>query len=63
MGSGTVELNDCNPSCAGGTFTAHGHFTRLTLRYAYRGKRRVQRWGIRRIGGGWSYYLAVGHPQ
>jgi hypothetical protein len=74
MGSGTVELNDCDPSCAGGTFTAHavrvialrpvrGHFTRLTLRYAYRGKRRVQRWGIRRIGGGWSYYLAVGHPQ
>jgi hypothetical protein len=74
VGSGTVELNDCNPSCAGGTFTAHavrviafrpvrGRFTRLTLRYAYRGKRRVQRWGIRRIGGAWSYYLAVGHPQ
>jgi hypothetical protein len=68
VGSGAVRIDGCKPSCSGGTFTAHAvsvvafravgdHFTRLTLRYTYRGKQRVEHWGIRRIGSSWSYYL------
>ena len=65
-GSGAVWIDNCRPNCANGTFTARavkvlafrpvrGHFTRLTLRY--RGPRRAKRWGIRRIGGSWAYYI------
>jgi hypothetical protein len=68
VGSGAVWIDDCKPSCSGGTFTAHAvsvvafravgdHFTRLTLRYTYRGKQHVEHWGIRRTGSSWSYYL------
>lgn len=68
-GSGAVWIDDCTPSCANGTFTAHavkvvafrpehGHFTRLTLRYHAPGS--AKRWGIRRSGGSWMYYI-VGH--
>jgi hypothetical protein len=68
VGSGAVWIDDCKPSCSGGTFAAHAvravasravgdHFTRLTLRYPYRGKQRVERWGIRRTGSSWSYYI------
>lgn len=67
-GSGAVWLDNCTPSCAGGTFTAHkvtvkafrpvkGRFTRLTLRYRYHGKHTVDHRGIERIGGSWSYYI------
>jgi hypothetical protein len=65
-GSGAVWIDDCTPSCASGTFTAravkvvasrpeHGYFTRLTLRY--HGPSRAKRWGIRRSGSSWSYYI------
>jgi hypothetical protein len=68
VGSGAVWIDGCKPTCSGGTFTAHvvsvvasravgDHFTRLTLHYTYRGKKRVDHWGIRRTAGTWSYYL------
>lgn len=71
-GSGAVWLDDCTPSCAEGTFTAHavkvrafrpvrGHFTRLTLRYRYHGKLYVDTRGIRRSGGSWMYYIVSIH--
>ena len=64
--SGAVWLDNCSPSCANGTFKArsvtvhafrpvHGHFTRLTL--SYHGPARAKRWGIKRIGGSWTYYI------
>jgi hypothetical protein len=67
-GSGAVWVDDCTPDCADGKFTAHavkvrafrpvgGHFTRLTLRYAYQGKQYIDRRGIRARGGYWSYYI------
>ena len=67
-GSGTVWIDDCKPDCAEGTFTGNrvkvnafrrvkGHFTRLTLRYTYHGKRHVDRRGIWHNGGVWSYYI------
>ena len=65
-GSGAVWIDNCKPSCANGTFKPHavkvvafrpedGHFMRLTL--TYHGPSRAKDWGIRRIGGSWSYYL------
>jgi hypothetical protein len=65
-GSGAVWIDDCRPNCANGTFEPHtvkvlafrpvrGHFTRLTL--TYHGPSRAKRWGIKRIGGSWSYYI------
>ena len=67
-GSGAVWLDSCTPDCAQGKFTAHavkvrvfrpvrGRFTRLTLRYSYRGKRYIDTRGIWRTGGFWSYYI------
>jgi hypothetical protein len=67
-GSGAVWLDSCTPDCAQGKFTAHaakvrafrpvkGRFTRLTLRYSYHGKRYIDRRGIWRTGGFWSYYI------
>ena len=67
-GSGAVWLDDCTPDCAEGTFAPHkvevkafrpvnNHFTRLTLRYSLHGKHYIDRRGIRRIGGSWSYYI------
>ncbi len=48
-GTATIWLNDCTPSCAGGTFHSyrgsvrasrvrHGDFTRMTLRFRYNGR-------------------------
>jgi hypothetical protein len=67
-GSGANWIDDCNNGCQNGNFSAHavrveafrpvrGHFTRLTLRYRYHGKRHVEQWGIRRVGGYWGYYI------
>lgn len=66
--TGAVWIDDCSPDCANGTFTAHavrvvafrplnGRFTRVTLTYRYHGKRDVDRRGISREGGSWSYYI------
>jgi hypothetical protein len=60
--SGAVWLNDCDPSCAGGEFSAvpvtvhvfspkHGRFTRLTLQFTYQRKHYVDRRAIRHIPG------------
>lgn len=68
LGSGAVWLDDCEPSCAGGKFDPYavkvhafdpreGHFTRLTLRYAYEGKEVVDRRGIEKIGASYAYYI------
>jgi hypothetical protein len=68
LGSGAVWLDDCEPSCAGGEFAPYavkvhafdpraGHFTRLTLRYAYEGKEVVDRRGIEKIGPNYAYYI------
>ena len=66
---GVDWLNDCDPDCADGTFTAvpvrvhvfrprSGHFTRMTLRYRYHGHRTVDRRGVRRQSPGtWAYYI------
>jgi hypothetical protein len=65
--TGAVWIDDCKPNCAKGTFSPHavkasafrpvrGHFTRLRLRYGAH----VERWGIRRSGSSWLYYI-VGH--
>jgi hypothetical protein len=68
VGSGAVWIDNCTPTCAHGIFVPDGakvvasravggHFTRLSLRYIYRGKSRFERFGIRRIGSSWSYYV------
>lgn len=66
---GAVYVNDCEPSCADGTFGARavrvrvfrprdGHFTRLTLRYRYGGRRVVDRRTVERGGDGYVYGIA-----
>jgi hypothetical protein len=69
-----VWLDDCDPSCAEGTFSPYavkvlvsrprqGHFTRLTLKFSYEGKRVRDTRGVRYFAGGdgyrgyWSYYI------
>lgn len=58
---GLLWLNNCTPDCADGKFSSarvhveafaprHGHFTRLTLRYTYRGHHRVDRLELKRFG-------------
>lgn len=60
VGHGLVWLNDCDPGCADGTFSAvpvtvhvfspkHGRFTRLSLQYTYDGERYTDRRAIRHI--------------
>ncbi len=60
VGSGAVWIDNCEPSCAMGTFTAHaagarafrprgGHFTRLTLRFDYGGDAVTEELGIRAV--------------
>lgn len=67
-GSGAVWLDDCTPNCAAGTFHPYavrvrafapnsGHFTRLTLRYTYKGKHIVDRRGIAKTGASYGYYV------
>jgi hypothetical protein len=66
-GSGANWLDDCKNGCSNGNFIAHaatveafrpvhGHFTRLSLRYRYQGKPRMELWALRRRGGVWNYY-------
>lgn len=66
-GSGAAWLDNCTPNCAEGTFHPYaaqvrvfaphdGHFTRLTLRYSYNGKRVIERLGIAKFGANYSYY-------
>jgi hypothetical protein len=68
--SGADWIDDCKNGCHDGNFIAHavtveafrpvrGHFTRLTLRYRYQGKRRVELWGIRPVGGSWGFYIVA----
>ena len=63
---GLVWLNDCDPSCAEGTFSAapvnvhvfaprHGHFTRLTLKYAWNGTDVTDQRSIKNFGSYWAY--------
>jgi hypothetical protein len=63
---GVVWLNDCEPDCADGMFHSvparvhvyrprRGHFTRLTLKYRYRGHRYVDRRALRHTPGGDGY--------
>lgn len=60
---GVVWLDDCEPDCADGTFHArparvhvfrprHGRFTRMTLKYRYRGHRYVDRRAVHHQPGG-----------
>ena len=69
-GSGANWIDDCHNGCHNGNFRAHavsvvafrpmrGHFTRLTLRFRFDGKRQVELWGIRRVGGDWGYYIVA----
>jgi hypothetical protein len=62
LGRGLLWLDDCTPSCAGGTFTStpvsvhafdprSGRFQRLTLTYTYDGKAYTDRRGIRYYAG------------
>jgi hypothetical protein len=57
VGTGAVWIDDCEPSCAGGTyapsavsvraFAPHeGHFTRMTLRFDYHGEAIVEELGV-----------------
>ena len=71
VGHGVVWLDDCDPSCAEGTFASTpvavhvfspgaGRFRRLTLTYTYRGQRYVDRRMVRHFaaGGGLPGYWA-----
>jgi hypothetical protein len=70
--SGAVWINDCNPDCAGGTFSPAAvtvtafkakqrHFRRLTIQYTYQGTaytdRRVLRPGFSR--GSWFWNIPI----
>ncbi|MEA2473513.1 MAG: hypothetical protein QOE06_1428 [Thermoleophilaceae bacterium] len=69
--TGALWLDDCDPSCAEGTFTAvpvsvhvfrpsHGRFTRLTLKYTYQNDHYTDRRAIRHYssdGYGPSYWM------
>ena len=68
-GDGRVFINDCDPDCAGGTFSSwkaviragrvrKGHYTRLSASYARDGKRVVARWKLVRSSPGYAYWLA-----
>ncbi len=71
-GTGAVWLDDCEPSCAQGTFHPYavrvrasaphaGHFTRLTLRYEYENKEVVDRRAVEKVGESYGYFI-VGSP-
>jgi hypothetical protein len=66
IGRGVVWLDDCDPSCADGHFSAFpvavhvfapkkGHFTRLTLQFTYNGKHVTDRRGVRHYAGSDGY--------
>jgi hypothetical protein len=68
FGHGADWIDDCQPDCAGGTYTAHqatvnafrprgGHFTRLTITSSYRGKPLVSHLKLERENGNLFYAL------
>jgi hypothetical protein len=68
-GNGRLFINDCDPDCAGGTFSSwkaviraqrvrKGHYTRLSASYARGGKRVVARWKLVRSSPTYAYWLA-----
>lgn len=68
-GRGQVWINDCEPDCAGGSFSPRpvrialsqprgGKFRLLTIRYRYRGKAYVDRRDVERHGRYWTYGIA-----
>ncbi len=68
-GRGQVWINDCEPDCAGGSFSPRpvrialsqprdGKFRLLTIRYRYRGKTYVDRRDVERHGRYWTYGIA-----
>jgi hypothetical protein len=67
-GTGRVWINDCEPSCAGGTFHPYrvsvtlaspsaGRFRRLTLHYRHAGRAVTDVRRIERHGSYWSYAI------
>jgi hypothetical protein len=67
--TGTVWLNACQPSCAGGRFKSYavtvaagrpkgGHFTRMTLRYRYGAKTVTDTRTLERIGSTYQWAIA-----
>jgi hypothetical protein len=73
MATGTVWLNDCQPSCAGGQFRAYNvrltadhvrgaHFTQMTLRYRYNGKAVVDSRTLERIGVTYQWAITAMPP-
>jgi hypothetical protein len=68
-GRGRVFVNDCDPDCAGGTFSnwkavirarrvRHGHYTRLSAAYERNGERLVARWKLVRSSPTYAYWQA-----
>lgn len=68
-GRGQIWINDCEPDCAGGSFSPRpmrvalshprdGKFRLLTIRYRYRGKAYVDRRTVVRQGRYWTYGIA-----
>lgn len=67
--TGTVWLNNCQPSCAGGTFKSYavsvtaalpksGHFTQLRLRYRYGAKTVTDTRTLERFGSTYQWAIA-----
>jgi hypothetical protein len=68
-GRGRMFINDCDPDCAGGTFSnrkavirarrvRHGHYTRLSAAYERNGERLVARWKLVRSSPTYAYWQA-----
>lgn len=66
--TGVAWLDNCTPSCAQGTFepfgarvnvfrVRHGHFTRLTIRFRYHGRRVTDRRVLMRLGRGYAWAI------
>ena len=66
LGSGAVWLDNCTPNCAQGTFSPYavtveatapeaGHFTRLTLHYAFQGNQVTDIRGVEKSGSFYTY--------
>jgi hypothetical protein len=68
-GRGRMFINDCDPDCAGGTFSSwravirarrvrHGHYTRLSAAYERGGEDVVTRWKLVRSSPTYAYWSA-----
>lgn len=68
-GNGRIFAGDCEPDCAGGTFSSwravirarrvrDGHYTRLSAAYERDGERVVDRWKLVRASRTYAYWLA-----